>query len=80
MKLLTFSNVGHLTGMPTSINWSFCLLRNANNTANTAGLLSDSPFNIMRSSYGSNFKFLLLIKGLNVIKCAENFISNGPLN
>ena len=79
MKLLTFSSVRHLTGVLTSINWSSCLLRNASSTANT-GLLSNSPFNIMRNSYGRNFKFLLLRKGLNVIKCAENFSSNGSLN
>jgi hypothetical protein len=34
----------------------------------------------MRKSYGRNFKFRLLRKGLKVIKCAENFSSNGPLN
>jgi hypothetical protein len=79
MKLLTFSSVRHLTCVSTFINWSSCLLRNAKSAANT-GLLSDSLFNIMRNSYGRNFKFLLLRKGLNVINCVENFSSNLPLN
>jgi len=56
LKLLTFSNVRHLTCMPTSISWSSYLLRNAKSAINT-GLFSDSPFNVMRNSYGSNFKF-----------------------
>jgi hypothetical protein len=78
IKLLTFSSVRHLTGMPTSISWSSCLLRKAKSTANT-GLIYDSPFNVMRNSYCKNFKFHLLRKGLNVIKCAENFSSNRSL-
>jgi hypothetical protein len=72
MKLLTFSSGRILTGMPTPIIWSSCLLRNAKCTANTR-LLSDYPFNIMRDSYDRNFKFQLLRTGLNVIKCAEKF-------
>jgi len=79
VKLLTFSSVTHLTGMPTSINCSSCFLLNMKSTANT-GILSDSPFKVLRNSYGRNFKFQLLRKGLNAIKYAENFSSNGSLN
>jgi len=79
VKLLTFSSVRHLTGTSTSINWSSCFLCNAKSTANT-GLLSDSTFYVMRNSYGRNFKFQLLRKGLNIIKYAENFSLNGSLN